>query len=68
MENLWNWLKKQPWYIKLIVGLAATVCLVWGSWAMTGCASSHKVIQSSYNGTTGDSITIRYEQYGNIRK
>lgn len=68
MEKIWNWLKIQPWWIRLIVGIAAAIAIAFGSWSMVGCATSHKVIQSSYNATTGDSIIIRYEQYGNIRK
>lgn len=36
MEKLWNWLKKQPWWIKLIIGLAATVAMAWGTTSCTG--------------------------------
>ena len=34
----------------------------------TGCSISHKVVQSAYNTATGDSIIIKYEQWGKTIK
>ena len=36
MEQIWKWLKIQPWWIKLVIGLAAVVAMVWGTTSCTG--------------------------------
>ena len=36
MEQIWKWLKIQPWWIKLVIGLTAVVAMVWGTTSCTG--------------------------------
>ena len=44
---------------------AAIAAMLFGT---TGCSVNHKVVQSAYNSTTGDSIIIKYEQWGKMVK
>ena len=66
MENktLWEWFKKQPIWLKIIIALAAATVAVFGVGSASSCTVQHKVVQSAYNTATGDSIVIRYEQIG----
>lgn len=57
-KKLWGWLKL------IIVAIASATI----TFLTEGCSVNHKVIQSSYNATTGDSIVIRYEQIGRLKK
>lgn len=58
--------KQKAWeLVKLIIVAIASAIVTYFS---SGCSVNHKVIQSSYNATTGDSIVIRYEQIGRLKK
>lgn len=48
----------------LVAAAAAIAAMLFG----TGCSVSHKVVQSAYNTATGDSIIIKYEQWGKTIK
>ena len=58
--------KKALW--TLITAIVTAVLTYLATILNVSCTSSHKVIQSAYNTATGDSIVIRYEQTGNIKK
>lgn len=66
MENktFWEWFKKQPMWLKIIIALATATVAIFGVGSAQSCTVSHKVVQSAYNTATGDSIVIRYEQTG----
>jgi hypothetical protein len=49
----------------LVAAAAAAAAMLFGT---TGCSVSHKVVQSAYNTATGDSIIIKYEQWGKTIK
>lgn len=59
-------LKKRKWVKYLSVIIALVIATTLG--LMQSCSSSHYVSQSSYNTATGDSIVIKYEQKGNIKR
>ena len=48
----------------IIAIAAALAAILFG----TGCSVSHRVVQSAYNTATGDSIIIKYEQWGKTIK
>lgn len=56
-----EWIKIMGWIIA-----TAVACAI--GYFTSSCSVNHKVIQSSYNATTGDSIVIRYEQIGRLKK
>lgn len=63
-KTSWEWFQKQPLWIKIVIGIAALIVVIFGTTVTTSCTVTHKVVQSAYNTSTGDSIVIRYEQEG----
>ena len=63
-KTLWEWFKKQPMWLRIIIALAAATVAIFGVGSAQSCTVQHKVVQSAYNTATGDSIIIRYEQIG----
>lgn len=55
-------------YGKALVWIAAAAAIAAILFGATGCSVSHKVVQSAYNTATGDSIIIKYEQWGKTIK
>ena len=49
----------------MVAAAAAIAAMLFGT---TGCSVNHKVVQSAYNTATGDSIIIKYEQWGKTIK
>lgn len=62
--NFKTWFKNQPTWLKIVVATAIAIAAVFGASSATSCTVTHKVAQSAYNTSTGDSIVIRYEQTG----
>ncbi|QCQ84730.1 hypothetical protein [Blackfly microvirus SF02] len=62
--QLLNWLKSHSTSLWTKIASIAIVIILALIFFLSSCTSSHSVIQSSYNATTGDSIVIRYEQIG----
>ena len=62
LKKLLDWLKSQKGPAKWIGTIAIIGALV--AYLLSSCTVTHKVVQSAYNTTTGDSIVIRYEQTG----
>ena len=63
-KTLWEWFKSQPLWLQIIIALAAAIAAIFGVGSAQSCTVTHKVVQSAYNTSTGDSIIIRYEQTG----
>ena len=66
-SKIWEWMKSLSPYGKSLVIIAiaaALAAMLFG----TGCSVSHKVVQSAFNTATGDSIVIKYEQWGKTFK
>lgn len=59
---------KKEALLTLITAITTAIITYLSTIMLSACATSHKVIQSAYNTATGDSIVIRYEQTGNIKK
>lgn len=66
--KVWNWIKNLSPYGKALVLVAAAAAIAAMLFGATGCSVSHKVVQSAYNTATGDSIIIKYEQWGKTIK
>lgn len=64
----WNWIKSSTPSGKVLTLTAATATIATILFGATGCSISHKVAQSAYNSATGDSIIIKYEQWGKTVK
>lgn len=62
--NFKTWFKSQPTWLKIVVATAIAIAAVFGASSATSCTVTHKVVQSAYNTSTGDSIVIKYEQTG----
>lgn len=62
--NFKTWFKSQPTWLKIVVATAIAIAAVFGVSSATSCTVTHKVVQSAYNTSTGDSIVIKYEQTG----
>lgn len=66
--KIWNWIKSLTPYGKALVLVAAAAAIAAMLFGAAGCSISHKVVQSAYNTATGDSIIIKYEQWGKTIK
>lgn len=64
----WNWIKSSTPSGKVLISTAAAAAIATMLFGATGCSISHKVVQSAYNTATGDSIVIKYEQWGKTIK
>lgn len=64
----WNWIKNSTPSGKVLTLTAATAAIATMLFGATGCSINHKVVQSAYNTATGDSIVIKYEQWGKTIK
>jgi hypothetical protein len=60
--------KNKKALLTLITAITTAIITYLSTIMLSACTSSHKVVQSAYNTATGDSIVIRYEQTGNIKK
>ena len=65
---IWKWIKNLSTYGKALVLVAAAAAIAAMLFGTTGCSINHKVVQSAYNTATGDSIIIKYEQWGKTIK
>lgn len=65
--KIWEWMTSLSPYGKGLIIIAIAVALTAILFG-TGCSVSHKVVQSAYNTATGDSIIIKYEQWGKTFK
>lgn len=70
MENMnfKTWFKNQPTWLKIVVATAIAIAAVFGAGSATSCTATHKVVQSYFNTQTGDTIGIKYEQFGRVKK
>lgn len=66
--KVWNWIKSLSPYGKALVLVAAAAAIAAMLFGAAGCSVNHKVVQSAYNTATGDSIIIKYEQWGKTIK
>lgn len=66
--NFKTWFKKQPTWLKIVVATAIAIAAVFGAGSATSCTATHKVVQSYFNTQTGDTIEIKYEQSGRMKK
>ena len=66
--KIWEWMKNLSPYGKALVLVAIAAAIAAMLFGTTGCSVSHKVVQSAYNTATGDSIIIKYEQWGKTIK
>lgn len=67
-KKIWDWIKSLSPYGKALVLVATAAAIAAILFGTTGCSVSHKVVQSAYNTATGDSIVIKYEQWGKTIK
>ena len=63
-----NWIKSLSPYGKALILVAAAAAIAAMLFGTAGCSVNHKVVQSAYNTATGDSIIIKYEQWGKTTK
>ena len=54
--------------MKIVVATAIAIAAVFGAGSATSCTATHKVVQSYFNTQTGDTIGIKYEQFGRVKK
>lgn len=66
--KVWNWIKNLTPFGRVLALIAATAAIAAMLFGVTGCNVSHRVVQSAYNTATGDSIIIKYEQWGKTIK
>lgn len=66
--NFKTWFKNQPTWLKIIVATAIAIAAVFGASSVPSCTATHKVVQSYYNTQTGDTVKLKYEHFGKVKK
>ena len=66
--NFKTWFKNQPMWLKIVVATAIAIAAVFGAGSAMSCTATHKVVQSYFNTQTGDTIGIKFEQSGRVKK